>query len=117
MHQSCVFFSILIISLKLFLETAPTLTINNNSPTDGDSLTLTCTATQQSGNNFYQFRRNSDILTMGASPTYTIHAANIDDHDGSYICVVLLAGQLSDPSTPVVVACKLLSMIVETFGG
>ena len=83
--------------------TTPTLTTTNSDPTDGDAITLTCTAVEAAVNN-YEFKLGSTSLASGSSSTYSISTATIGANDGSYTCIVSIDTVASDASSAVVVA-------------
>jgi len=83
--------------------TTPTLTTDNSDPTDGDAITLTCTATESAVNN-YEFKLGSTSLASGSSSTYSMSSATIGTDDGSYTCIVSIDTVSSAASTALAVA-------------
>ena len=70
--------------------TKPTLLPDNKDPTDGESLTLTCTSTT-AGITKYQFNKDGVTLpSFGTGQTYTIHSLNLTSFDGTYNCVAYI---------------------------
>ena len=84
---------------------SPTLTADVGSPTDGDSIVLTCTTTS-SGVTSYEFFRGSTSLVKSSNNQYTISASAIGTDDGCYICVAFIDGVASHASTANLILCK-----------
>ena len=80
--------------------TTPTLTSSNSDPTDGDSITLTCTATEAAVDG-YEFKLDGATVTSGSSNTLLIGSgtATIGTHDGSYTCIASIDTVSSDASS------------------
>jgi len=85
--------------------TTPVLTTSNSNPTDGDAITLTCTATEAAVNN-YEFKRGSTTVTSGSANTLAISSATIGADDGSYTCIVSIDTVSSDASIALAVQCE-----------
>ena len=85
--------------------TTPTLTTDNSDPTDGDAITLTCTAVEAAVNN-YEFKLGSTSLASGSSSTYSMSSATIGTDDGSYTCIASIDTVASDASSALSVACE-----------
>lgn len=83
----------------------PTLVTNNQYPTDGDSITLTCNTTTTGVTN-YEFRKGSQVVANQLLNTHTIDPATIDAHDGNYSCIAFVDSVASPPSDPNSVTCK-----------
>ena len=85
--------------------TTPTLTTDNSDPTDGDAITLTCTAVEAAVNS-YEFKLGSTSLASGSSSTYSMSSATIGTDDGSYTCIASIDTVASDASSALSVACE-----------
>ena len=83
----------------------PILTANDSSPTDGDSIVLTCT-TSTAGITSYEFRYNGQVLETSENNTYVINSAIIDSHDGNYTCTAFIDIVPSNTSSVLVVECE-----------
>lgn len=84
----------------------PTLTPDVSSPTDGDTIILTC-ATTTGGITSYEFKRGTTSLATSSAATYTITTATIGTDDDSYTCIAYIDTVASDPSIAHTVACEL----------
>ena len=63
----------------------PELTTNNEFPTDGDSVTLTC-LTQVSGITSFVFEKDGIVVAQQPHNTHTINPATLGTNDGTYTC-------------------------------
>ena len=83
----------------------PVLTADVSSPTDGDTIVLTCTTTS-SGITSYQFFKGVTSLVSASSNQHTVSSAAIGSDDGSYTCVASIDTVASDASSAHVISCK-----------
>ena len=83
----------------------PVLTADVRSPTEGDSIVLTCTTTS-SGVTNYEFFRGRTSLVKTSSNKYTVSSAAIGKDDDSYTCVAYKDTVASDASKAHVISCK-----------
>ena len=81
------------------------MSADSATPTDGDNVVLTCTTTS-SGITAYLFKKGATTLANSASATYTISAAAIDSHDGTYTCIAYVQTVASDESATYTVSCE-----------
>ena len=86
----------------------PSVSADSATPTDGDNVILTCTTTT-TGITSYVFKKGANTLATSASATYTITAAAIDTHDGTYTCIAYVQTVASDESATYTVACESVS--------
>ena len=85
----------------------PTLTSSSASPVDGGNVILTC-ASATAEVNAYEFFKDGSSVQATTSATYTLNPATIVTHDGSYTCKAKRDTVVSDASTAVALACKLV---------
>ena len=83
----------------------PVLTADVRSPTEGDTIVLTCTTTS-SGITKYEFFRGRTSLVKTSSNKYTVSSAAIGKDDDSYTCVAYKDTVGSDASKAHVISCK-----------
>ena len=81
------------------------MTADVSSPTDGDTIVLTCTTTS-SGITSYQFFKGVTSLVSASSNQHTVSSAAIGTDDDSYTCVASIDTVDSDASTAYVISCK-----------
>ena len=107
LHYECKthVYTCLFISVK---PKTPTVNADSASPTDGDNIILTCTTTT-TGITDYEFKKGSRSLTKEASATYTISAAAMGIHDGTYTCIAYVHTVASTESVPFTLRCESVS--------
>ena len=83
----------------------PVLSTDNSNPTDGESISLTCT-TATTGVSSYEFKRGTTSLVNGAYNVYNIPTATIDADDDDYLCIAYIDTVASDVSNVITVLCE-----------
>ena len=83
----------------------PTLSVSNLDPTDGDAITLTCTAAEAAVDG-YEFLLDGSSVVVQAGNTLSIAAAAIGTDDGIYTCIASIDTVSSDPSAGLNVQCE-----------
>ena len=83
----------------------PKLTADVSSPTDGDTIVLTC-ATTSAGITSYEFFRGTTSLVKSSSNQHTVSGSAIGTDDGSYTCVAFIDTVTSDASIAHLILCK-----------
>ena len=87
----------------------PTLTSDApDSPTEGDTITLTC-STNSSSVSSYRFLLGYVIVQENNSSTYVIRDAEIGTDEGKYTCRTQASNQQwSHDSVPLPIECKFV---------
>ena len=83
----------------------PVVSTDNSNPTDGDSITLTCTSSTGAVNG-YTWQLDGSTISGQTGQTYAIAQADIGTHEGAYTCVALIDTVASDTSSALTVNCK-----------
>lgn len=83
----------------------PHLVSDNNDPTDGDFITLTCN-TKSTGITRYLFKRDQTLLANTTVNSHKIVHATLGTYDGDYTCIAFIDTVPSKVSNFVAVSCE-----------
>ena len=85
----------------------PRLDTNNPDPTDGDSITLTCTSTTPEATT-YVFEKDDTVVFEQSTNTYTINPATIGANDGVYKCYFYIGTIKAESSPAQKITCEFI---------
>lgn len=83
----------------------PNLVTDNNDPTDGDYITLTCNTTT-TGITSYLFKRDQTLVANTTVNTHKIAHATLGTYEGRYTCIAFIDTVPSNVSNDVAISCE-----------
>lgn len=92
----------------------PTLVSDNNDPTDGDYITLTCNTTT-TGITSYLFKRDQTLVANTTVNTHKIAHATLGTYEGQYTCVAFIDTVPSIVSNVIAISCEYTGNINVCF--